>query len=87
MVTASFNYCFHNLTSSIVSSAELSLLDLGLKFVPTNFGPAVTDLNRSLSEFNRRIYLRDYFALKRAAGELPDRDPPPHSRLRVRNPD
>eukprot|EP01052_Picozoa_sp_SAG31_P044522 SAG31_NODE_7795_length_1594_cov_6.555184_2_plen_233_part_00 len=87
LLLKSFNYRFHNWTSAILSAEELSVLGLGLRFIPTQFGPTFKQLSSSLYEFGRLIYLRDFFARKAELGELDEHPPPPDSRLRVRNPD
>jgi len=53
-----------NLSNYILSSAESSLLERGLKFVPTPKHISITPLLNATSEFGRRIKLKYFFRLK-----------------------
>lgn len=84
-LTAVFNYAFHNLSSARLTTAELQVLGLGHKFVPVDHGPSAEQLGRSVQQFARRVYLRDFFAQAGTGRGI--ESIPPDVRLRVRSPD
>ena len=76
-----FNFAFHNHSSQPLNAAELRVLGLGHKFIPTNYGPSQSIMKKAMQQFARRVYLRDFFGQI----ESTDSAPPPDTRLRVRN--
>lgn len=50
-----------NLSNEILSKDDISLLDLGLAFIPTTNKTHFYDIETSLHKLTRSIKLRDYF--------------------------
>ena len=80
---AQLNLRFHNRSSATLTEAQLHVLGLGHKFIPTQYGPSARTVGVALQQFACRLYLRDFFA---RADHWTDAPPPPDKRLRVHNP-
>ena len=59
-----------NLSNYILSSAESSLLERGLKFVPTPKTISTTPLLNAASEFGRRVKLKYFFRFKSPLSDI-----------------
>ena len=58
------NNCVTNLSKHILTISELSVLNRGLNFCPTQFVPKYKDIDKDISRFERRLQLYYYFAKK-----------------------
>ena len=77
------NLGFHHLADGELLLHERKLLGLGHKFIPTSYEPSASGLQRGLSQFNRRVLIRDFFA---QLADSNDAGPAPDIRLRTANP-
>eukprot|EP01052_Picozoa_sp_SAG31_P017575 SAG31_NODE_1209_length_9381_cov_2.526611_1_plen_657_part_00 len=81
-----FNYRFHNLSSTKLTTDELKLLGMSHKFMPASFGPSVSDLDVALRQFARRLYIKDYFFQREDQSQPREHGKAPDARLLVCNP-
>ena len=80
------NLFFTNLSSANFDTSELTVLGLGLNFIPTLPAPVWSNINAEYDRFARRIFCHDFFSTN-SIEPRDDLPPPGCERFRIPNPD